>query len=144
MRIYFDTSAVVKLFVLEEGTDATIKVVSGPGELYLLSLARAEFHSAVQRRFRDGDLSATERTELLETFDNQINQEFIIQPTTDGVVSRALYLLERYPLRAYDALQLAGCLSLAKPKEIIFACADDRLLAAAGGEGLQTFNPLNP
>ncbi len=145
MRIYFDTSAVVKLFVVEPGTDATIDLVSNsdPCELYLLSLTRAELHSAVQRRFREGDLSQTERTELLETFDNQTNQEFVIQPTTNGVIGRSLLLLERHPLRAYDAVQLAGCLSLEEPREVIFACSDDHLLTAARSEGLQVFNPLD-
>ena len=56
-------------------------------------------------------------------------------------------LLERHPLRAYDAVQLASGLfandlliAMEQPT-LTFLCADDRLLAAAQAEGLAIDNP---
>ena len=57
------------------------------------------------------------------------------------------YYLERYPLRAYDAVQLASALLTRDTLQTIglppltFLAADDRLLAVAQAEGLATDNP---
>jgi predicted nucleic acid-binding protein len=56
-------------------------------------------------------------------------------------------LLERHPLRAYDAIQLASALIAndalltAGFAPLIVLAADDRLLDAAQAEGLMTDNP---
>jgi predicted nucleic acid-binding protein len=59
-------------------------------------------------------------------------------------VDTALSLIDRYPLRAYDALQLAGCLCLraaAGSDDPIFVCADQALLVSAQSEGLSVIDP---
>jgi predicted nucleic acid-binding protein len=56
-------------------------------------------------------------------------------------------LVGRYPLRAYDAVQLASALraqadlSQAASLTLTFLAADEHLLAAAQAEGLLTENP---
>ena len=61
-------------------------------------------------------------------------------------MEEAARLIDRHPLRAYDALQLAGCLvvrdGMAGP--VTFVCADVRLCEAAGHEGLAALNPVAP
>ena len=54
------------------------------------------------------------------------------------VTARARALLERYPLRAGDALQLASCLRLRDTTggAVAFAAFDDRLSRVARAEGL--------
>jgi predicted nucleic acid-binding protein len=63
------------------------------------------------------------------------------------VIATARQLLDRHPLRAYDAVQLASALisnqalasaGLAPP---VFLSSDDRLLNVANAEGLNTDNP---
>lgn len=51
-------------------------------------------------------------------------------------------LIQRHPLRGFDAVHLALALSLKKAhsEEISFAAADERLLVAAGSEQLQAVN----
>jgi predicted nucleic acid-binding protein len=63
------------------------------------------------------------------------------------VVERACQLLERYALRAYDAIQLASAL-IANQALVAaglgmatFLSADQRLLQAAAAEGLNTDDP---
>lgn len=63
------------------------------------------------------------------------------------VIERARRLLESYPLRAYDAIQLASALlvnetllSAALPP-LVFLTADERLLITAQTEGLTADNP---
>jgi len=68
---------------------------------------------------------------------------YLVQPMTDQVAERACALLDRYPLRAYDAMQLAGCMAL-QPKLTEmphFVCADKTLLQAAEREGFAVLDP---
>ena len=61
-------------------------------------------------------------------------------------MEEAARLIDRHPLRAYDALQLAGCLVVrhGMPEPVTFVCADTRLCEAAGREGLAAINPIAP
>ncbi len=65
------------------------------------------------------------------------------------IAGRAKDLLERYSLRAYDAVQLASALEgnamliAGGLSPLVFVCADHRLLAVAAAEGLSTDNPNN-
>jgi len=51
-------------------------------------------------------------------------------------------LIQRHPLRGFDAVHLASALSLknALGEEVTFSAADGRLLRAAGAENLATLN----
>jgi|GEM_PF-1352005 len=67
------------------------------------------------------------------------------------VVALAGQLLDRHPLRAYDAVQLASALIVNQTLTEVdlpvpaFLSADDRLLNTARAEGLPTDNPnLHP
>lgn len=55
-----------------------------------------------------------------------------------AVARRAGQLLDRFPLRASDAIQLASALRLAAELRfpVTFAAFDDRLCAAAAAEGM--------
>lgn len=58
-------------------------------------------------------------------------------PPTDELRASAVRLLDIYPLRAGDALQLAAALTAAAgdPASVGFVCLDDRLAEAAKQEG---------
>lgn len=144
MHYFLDTSALAKLYIQEPGTERMVKLAeSASGEMTLLSLAEVEFHAALQRRKRMGDLDAAQCADLLSQFQAHQATVFVTQIVSDAVIKRAVSLLDRHDLRAYDALQLAGCLSLrpAQPR-LCFVCADRQLLGAAMGEGLQVFDPV--
>jgi predicted nucleic acid-binding protein len=65
---------------------------------------------------------------------------------SDRVLDLASDLIAQHPLRAYDALQLAGCLALktTAPEAPVFVCADQRLLHQAETEGLVSLDPTAP
>jgi hypothetical protein len=80
----------------------------------------------------------------MERFNLHQRARFLTQSVSDLVLDSACDLIERYPLRAYDALQLAGCLVLKSvaSEAPVFACADRQLLAAAETEGLAWLDPI--
>lgn len=142
---YFDTSALIKLYIQEEGTAAVLDIAEGLAgdRLILLDLTLLESRSAVRRREREGDISGSAANRILERIEWDSSSSFLVQPAT-SVIEEAARLLDSHPLRTMDALQLAGCLTIrhSTPPPLTFVCADARLCAAAAGEGLATLNPL--
>ena len=97
----------------------------------------------MRRRERVGDLASAEAEPLLESFALDLRDVFLRRPVKDAVLEMAAALIDRHPLRAYDALQLAGCLMLRMTSTTapVFVCSDLRLLQAAQAEGLAVLNP---
>lgn len=66
-----------------------------------------------------------------------------------AITNKASELVKNYPLRAYDAVQLAAALTanderiLLGASSITFVSADNDLNKAASAEGLQVENPKN-
>jgi predicted nucleic acid-binding protein len=76
-----------------------------------------------------------------------MESKFIRQTMNDVLIDTATALVARHLLRAYDAVQLAGCLVLranAAGDEPSFVCSDQRLLEAAQAEGLLCLDPTAP
>ena len=101
-----------------------------------------EFHSAVRRREHAGDIEKKSAAQILERLDLHMATRFLRQSVSEPVLDLACALIDRHPLRAYDALQLAGCLILKSvaTENPVFICADQELLEAAKTESLVCFD----
>jgi predicted nucleic acid-binding protein len=148
LPLYFlDTSAVAKLYIREPGTDQMVRLTTGKGNRFvLLAITQVEFRSAVRRRQREGDLDRVEAEALLQDFAMHFDGFFLRQAMSEAVIDTACGLIDNHPLRAYDAVQLAGCLALRSSnahEHPTFVCSDNNLLAAAEAEGLLVWNPAN-
>jgi predicted nucleic acid-binding protein len=144
---YLDTSALVKLYIRESGTERVLQLAANANhKLVVLALAQVELHSAVRRRQRAGDIPDPMADGLLRSFARHIESKFLRQPINDSVLEAALRLIGLYPLRAYDAVQLAGCLifkASAGVESPVFVTADHDQLQAAEAEGLVAMNPAS-
>jgi predicted nucleic acid-binding protein len=142
---YLDTSALVKLYVQEPGTDRLLPLFSDQPEnrFAVLAIAAVEIRSAIRRRQREGDIGAEDASEILQILGSHLETRFLRQLISDTVIDAALEMVDRYALRAYDAVQLAGCLVLcdSTAEAFTFVCSDHRLLEAARSEQLRTFDP---
>jgi uncharacterized protein len=143
---YLETSALVKLYVEEPGTRSLLKLAAGStgNQLAILSLAQVELRSAIRRRERAGEISYSAAQQVLVGFQRHLEARFLKQVVTDAVLDSAGALIDRYALRAYDAVQLAGCLALkavAGSAPAVFVCADRTLLIAAQNEQIQVLDP---
>jgi len=143
---YLETSALVKLYVLEPGTDRLLQLASNLSEnrLVVLALSPVEVRSAIRRRERAGDIDPDTASLILDGLQRHLESRFLRQPLNDTVLDAALEMIDRYALRAYDAVQLAGCLALkiATGTELpTFVCADQQLVAAARSELLPVLDP---
>ena len=149
MDYFVDTSALIKLFVDEVGS-TWMRSLFDPDVSNRVSIAKitiAEIDSALARRAREGTISIIERDQAQKKFLAAARSEYSTINLTVNVLLRSRRLLNAYPLRAADAIQLASALKVNAPlvatgsASIIFLSADDRLLTAAASEGLQVDNP---
>ncbi len=143
---YLDTSALVKLYVHEEGTERLLEMAADDAgnRLAISSLAQVELRAAIRRRQRLGHVSPAVANALLESFRQHSEQKFLVQPLSESLLDVAFALLDGYALRAYDSMQLAGYLvlrSISGFDEPVFVCADKSLLSAAENEGCPTLDP---
>jgi len=144
--LYFlDTSALVKLYVREPGTDRLLPLVTDRPEnrFAVSSISAVEVRSAIRRRQRAGDVDPDVAAEILDAVRSHLETRFVRQSVNDTVIEIAQEMIDRHALRAYDAIQLAACLVVgATSREgITFVCSDHRLLEAARSEQLSVFDP---
>ena len=138
MILYCDTSALVKCYFSEEGSEAVLDLRRRAEVTAISVVGYSEFHSAINRKRRDGDLSAREAERILHDFDvdweGYVRVE--ITPALNKIVAR---LLKVYPLRAFDALHLASALLLRtqlRQADVSFCGFDDKQRLAAERERL--------
>ena len=145
--LYFDTSALIKLYVEEVGTAETLDLVEElrGDRMVILDITLLECRSAVRRREREGDISGPDANRILQQVHQDASALYLVQPSSSAVIEEVSRLLDTHALRAYDALQLAGCLIVRRGvlSPPTFVCADGRLCEAAEFEGLQAINPLD-
>jgi uncharacterized protein len=144
---YLETSALVKLYIHEPGTDELIRLASrtANNQFAVLVLSQVEFRSAVRKRQRIHDLEETVASELIVRFEKHLGTKYVRQLIDDSVLDIAATLIDRHFLRAYDSIQLAGCLALrqvSQGNEPTFVCSDRDLLRAAEAEALQVLDPV--
>ena len=143
---YLETSALVKLYVYEPGTDRLLDLANSDAEhrFAIMSLAQVEFRAAIRRRQRSGEIPRSSADELIEAFRQHSEGTFLIQPLSDSLLEVAFALIDGYALKGYDAMQLGGHLllrSIFGTDEPIFVCADKALLSAARNEGCTVLDP---
>ena len=143
---YLETSALVKLYVREPGTDRLLQLTrsSSDNRFAVLAISVVEARSAIRRRERAGDINPQAAALVLDRMQQHLVTKFLRQPLNDAVLDGALELVDRYALRAYDAVQLAGCLVLKTTVGMApptFVCSDQQLLEAARSELLPILDP---
>lgn len=139
--IYLDTSALIKRFVNEKGSPLVQSLVTEKGPAATAKVAYAEIFAGFARKLREGHLSKTLHALACRQFDRDW-QSYLRVELQDDILFLARDLVQRHPLRGFDAVHLASALSLknALGEEITFAAADGRLLRAAGAEELESLN----
>ena len=80
MKIYLDTSSLIKLYHTESGTDELDNLFESNSiqEIFLSEITKIEFNSAIWKKVRTKDLTIDEATEITNSFTNDYdNYSFI-------------------------------------------------------------------
>ena len=147
---YFDTSAIVKRYVMETGTN-WIMALTNPVHNNLSIIAEitmAETAATIAAKHRAiGGITRQERDDAIQLFLQHCNSNYHLIPTHQIILERAILLTQNHRLRGYDAVQLATALItnekliIGKLKPLVFVTADNDLIEAAQSERLSTDNP---
>jgi predicted nucleic acid-binding protein len=140
-RYFLDTSALVKIYHREAGSDFCLARYADQSPLIISELARVELHSAIFRKQREKELSAKAVKAVLQRFECDCEVRFEVLHVASLVYDEACRLLSRYAgahgLRTLDSLQLATFLTYCEKDEDCFVCADRKLSAVVEKEGVQ-------
>jgi len=132
MIVYADTSALVKLFVTEKGSEATRDMLRQAQAMGTGLLTRAELGAALARGARRGLLSEEEALESRRRLET-VWPTWIHLAVDEDLVRRAEVLAWEHGLRGYDAVHLAAALAWQERvgPSIVLATFDRELWEAA-------------
>lgn len=138
--IYCDTSALLKLYLPEVGSDEFNEILEGRDDVIVSDLAVTEIISAMARRLRQGALSRVAARRLQQAIIGRLDQGLYHRVELTREVHRRaehfLVSLPGTPLRAADALHLALA---ASARSASLASFDSRLAAAGRAVGLAVY-----
>jgi len=133
VNVFLDSSALVKRYVQEPGSDRVEEILSAASSLGVSVICLSEVVSALCRRRRERKLSRQQYLNAKEALFEDIEDASVVN-ITDQVIARAVELLERWPLRSSDSLHVACA---AEWSAELFVSADERQCAAARRYGLR-------
>lgn len=163
---FFDTSAIIKAYRFEPGTDWINGVIGQrpSPRIFISELARVEVPSALHRIEREKHIDEAMTNWAYNRFERDVrlsepiykHRKYIVLSLTSMIIERAAGLLEKYrrgspnALRSLDAIQLAcaimarDTLAASEREEMAFVTADRQLMGSAGNEGFTAINPVFP
>ena len=122
---YFDTSALVKRYVTEPGSNS-VRLLLRTHRVVSSVLVRLESVSAVRRRHTEGQLTNAQQQRLLRRIEAD-DASWELVPIGDEVVEGARRLLLAHQLRTLDAIHLASAsIVAAEGVQMPFVTADHR------------------
>jgi uncharacterized protein len=130
--LYLDTSALVKLYVNEPGSEQVVAAAAQADTLASSILAYPEVLATFARAEREKRLTTEEYERIKAAFEEDW-QGYTRLDVNGDVATLAGYLAARYPLKGADAVHLASAYLLNELYgEVHFLAFDKQLNAAAG------------
>ncbi len=130
MRLYFDTSALVKYYYEEQGSEYVTSLIQDEtNEIIISEISVIEFISSLHKKFRTKELPDEDLQTAMVEFRLSL-PDFIIEPFTGIVRENAEKIICKYGkefgIRTLDAMQLSTYILIAD-SDSKFVCADNTL-----------------
>jgi len=133
MKIFFDSSAIAKRYILEKGSEKVDYFCSTASSIGASVICFPEIISALNRLIREKQLSDSQYSEIKKALADDFADAYLINLTAE-VVSKAVEILERNSVRAMDAIHLACAIIW---QSDLFVSSDIRQIKAAQKEKLK-------
>lgn len=145
MTVYLDTSALVKRYVSEPGSDEVVALTAAAEVAATSLVTRAEAAAALARAVRVGALAPDGGRRAQRRF-SQEWPNLVRIPVTEALIFRAETLAWDHGLRGYDAIHLAAALTWRDSvgQDVVVATFDRQLWMAAPDTGLQRWPEILP
>lgn len=143
MKYFLDTSALLKKYLEEEGSQH-IRDLIGEAEAVILSLiTEVELTSALERAKRGNRLTSPDYRQATRDWEKDLNKTKFIKISIDQkVIHYARRFVKQHRLHPADSIQLASAVMVSKKfgDNVSFVCSDQPLLDAAHLERLPCVN----
>ncbi len=141
--IYFDSSALVKRYLREAGSESVNAILLSQEIIVTSKLAYPEILSAFMRKHRGGELARKSLRSVIDQFESDWKL-FSIVEFHDELFPTIKALIEKYLLKGADTVHLSSALWLkqASREDVKFVASDLNLLKAAESENLHSINPI--
>lgn len=138
MILYLDTSALVKAYVDEDGSDAVLELLKAADMVAAHEIAYVEARATYARLARESRLTQSELEQIKADFDLDW-ENYAVVHSDAALLRRAADMAEAFALRAYDSVHLAAAEYLASSigERVTFLCFDRKLCQAASVLRLQ-------
>lgn len=133
MKLYLDTSSLVKVFVVETGSDAVRELVAKTGTVCTSIVAYAETRATFARLRRAGQLNPSAFASAKREFEVYW-RTYLTVNVTDSLCREAGELAQHFGLRGFDGIHLASFAQITREagiEDTNFSSFDDRLNEAA-------------
>ncbi len=140
MNFYFDTSALIKKYIDEIGSDKVDNLMEQADNVFVSVITEIETFSTFKRLLIEKVISLNDYKILKEEFNtdyqyyNQINFDM-------DIANNAKMLIEKYQLKTFDSIQLGTALYV-KDEIDYFVVCDDKLINSGEKENIMIINPL--
>lgn len=139
---YLDSSALLKKYFREKGSDEVREVFGAESALLTASITYAEVYCAHYRRMREGHLTEAEANDRLREFETDWTDLFQVTEFSASVRMLLPEMIRHVPLRGADAIHLATAMSFkSRGLDPVFVSSDLRLINAAKSRGFKVKNP---
>ena len=144
---YLDTSAVLKRYRYEQGTEVVDRLLLAPepDDIFFTSFLTAlEVRSATSRLVRSGQIDQNAAGNVIARFREDVERVIRLWPLDNSILTLAISVAERHWLRSGDAIHLATAAFIFQfdPElDKVLVSSDRELLEAATQSGMGVLNP---
>ncbi len=146
---YLDTSALMKRYWTEAGSDVVAELFDGLGDSDALATSQLtvlEMNSALARLLESRQMDRGEYQRILERFTQDIDYYgFTVMSVPNELFSEAIGIVRGYSLRALDALHFASAIAssgLSSSQELYMVSADRKIVEACDRYGMLILDPM--
>lgn len=141
MKLFFDTSALIKKYVTEEGSDKVDALMNKAESIIVSAITEIEAYSTFKRLLIENAINESDYKTLINEF--EIDYPYYSHIVLDDLItSNAKSLIDKYQLKTLDSIQL-GTAVLLKDEIDYFVVCDAKLVKAGKKERLKIINPID-
>ncbi len=146
---YLDTSALMKRYWTEDGSDVVAELFEGLEDSDALGTSQLtvlEMNSALARFLESRQTTREEYQRMLDQFARDIDDyDFTVTPVHNELVIEAVSVVREYSLRALDALHFTSAIVVSElpgNQDLYMVSADRRIIEACGKYGMPVLDPI--
>ena len=145
-KYFLDTSAIVKRYHREAGSDIIDRLFAEAGAEFVISdISIIEFYSALSMKIRVGEIDEENFVSLRKLFSQDIKRKlYEVAEFTNAEKLKSIELLLKYAkkhsLKTLDAMQLSVAKTVNQPELKAVICADEKFCKIIALEGLPVNN----